>query len=165
MTSLTGPTRQWVGVNNRSAIDFGTIIMGKDGLINGSIRYYENVDTTEQVRLQILAGNRFRREAERQRIRVEREARKRIQFEALREKRAEEYRAEQQRLEAQRQYRRHLERHRQERLQSHVPPPQENREDLQLHLERGRTADKEAAGPLGQSFWQPDEHSEQNPQQ
>jgi hypothetical protein len=131
-------------MSTKSSIDFGSIVLGKAGVADLGRAEFESKMGAERMRLQVLAGKRLAREAERARIRVEREVRTRIQFQALREKRAEEHRVEVQRLEARRQYQKHLERHRQEKLRlKSRGPAQENRLDFQ-RLEAGREADKPA---------------------
>lgn len=129
----------------KSSIDFGSIVLGKIYVTGIGSPRYENAMEMERMRLQVLAGKRLAREAERQRIRVEREARTRVQFEALRETRAEEHHADLQRAEAGRQYQRHLERHREDKLRSRELAQQENRirdpEQYRQVLEEGRQAD------------------------
>lgn len=129
----------------KSSIDFGSIVLGKIYVARIGSPEYENAREVERMRLQVMAGKRLAREAERQRIRVGREARTRVHFEALREKRAEEYHAELQRAEAGRQYQRHLERHRAEKLRIRELAQQENQirdpEQYQQVLEGGRQAD------------------------
>lgn len=152
-------------MSTKSTIDFGNIVLGKRRFTGGGIAEDESERATERMRLQILAGNRLRREAERQRIRVQREARQRTQFEALQEKRAEEYHIEQRRMEVQEQYQRHLQRYRQDKLRSRVPAQQENREDVRQRLEEGRSADKVAEGSSAQELQQAEELSEWDLQQ
>jgi hypothetical protein len=131
-------------MSTKSSIDFGSIVLGKAGVADLGRAEFDSKMGVERMRLQVLAGKRLAREAERARIRVEREVRTRIQFQALREKRAEEHRVEVQRMEAQRQYQKHLERHRQEKLRLKARgPAQENRLEFQ-RLEAGREADKAA---------------------
>jgi hypothetical protein len=131
-------------MSTKSSIDFGSIVLGKAGVADLGRAEFESKMGVERMRLQVLAGKRLAREAERARIHVEREVRTRIQFQALREKRAEEHRVEVQRMEARRQYQKHLERHRQEKLRlKSKGPAQENRLDFQ-RLEAGREADKAA---------------------
>jgi hypothetical protein len=138
-------------MTEKSSIDFGSIVLGKFYVEGYGSPGYECARSVEMMRLQVLAGKRLKREAERQRIRVEREARTRMQFEALREKRVEEYSAEVQKAEAARQYQQHLERHKAEkqRRREGMHFQRENRridpEGYQRTLEGGRQAD-EAAG-------------------
>ena len=133
-------------MSTKSSIDFGSIILGKAGVADLGRAEFESRRDVERMRLQVLAGKRLAREAERARIRVERDVRTRIQFQALREKRAEEHRAEMQRMEVRRQYQKHLERHRQDKLRLRSRgPAQENRLEFQ-RLESGREADKAASG-------------------
>jgi hypothetical protein len=129
----------------KSTIDSGSIVLGKLYVAGIGSPDYENARGWERMRLQVKAGERLAREAERQRIRVEREARTRAHSEALREQRAGEYRAELQRAEAGKQYQRHLERHRAEKLRRRELAQQENRirdpEQYQQVLEEERQAD------------------------
>lgn len=127
----------------KSSIDFGNIVLGKLYVEGCGTSEYESAREVEYMRLQILAGKRLKRQAERKRIRLEREARTRVQFEPLKEKRAEEYAAQKQ-MDSQRQYDQHLERHRLDKLRKKGTAQQENRrdpEEYQRALEAGRQAD------------------------
>jgi hypothetical protein len=91
MSSLKRPARTWEGTCNKSFVDFGQIILGKDPVTESEKTLMESRT------LQMMQGKRLEREKVRQQLRIQKLTRRRaLQFQPLLEMRDEEYQAHRQ---------------------------------------------------------------------